>query len=310
MATPVTGVAWRFAVALSLLGAACGTGGGRAGNSSYGAGQPGGSTTTTTVATASGPRGTSGPGQPGTTSRRAQPQPPTTVRRSEATSAPNSTISRTAVRGPGQFAGVLLAPGAARSLVLDVRVQSGASVDGDTIGRIAELLRAQSGKPVAVHGPTMLSDSAQVHDADAIRRLADTQGEPDGTDVAVVHLFYLSGRFSDEGALGVAVRADTAAVFPDEIASATSPFASAARIERAVVTHELGHLLGLVDVYLERNRDDAEHPGHSPNRASVMYYAVESDLVAQLFGGPPPVDFDSSDLADLRTIRAGAAPQN
>ncbi|MBA3655201.1 MAG: hypothetical protein H0W70_13530 [Actinobacteria bacterium] len=213
------------------------------------------------------------------------------------------------MRAPGQFAGVLLAPGAAHTLVLDVRVQPGASADGDTIGRTAELMRAQSGKPVAIHGPTSLSDSAQTHDADAIRRLADTQGEADGADVAVLHLFYLSGRFADDGVLGVAVRADTLAVFPDEIASATSPFVSAARIERAVVTHELGHVLGLVDLYLETNRDDAEHPGHSTNRGSVMYYAVESDLVAQLFGGPPPVDFDSSDLADLRAIRAGAAPQ-
>ncbi|HUR32719.1 MAG TPA: hypothetical protein VM032_02935 [Vicinamibacterales bacterium] len=213
------------------------------------------------------------------------------------------------MRAPGQFAGVLLAPGAARSLVLDVRVQPGAALGGDIVPRLAQLLRDQSGKPVAVHGPVQLTDTNQTHGADDIRRLADSQGEPDGNDVAVVHLMYLSGRFEQDGVLGVTVRADTTAVFPDQIASAASPLVGAARIERAVVTHELGHVLGLVDLFLDDHRDDADHPGHSANRASVMYWAVESDVVAQLFGGPPPVDFDAADLADLRAIHAGAAPQ-
>jgi hypothetical protein len=174
--------------------------------------------------------------------------------------------------------------------------------------RLAQILHDQSGKTVAVHGPKQLDDSNQIHNADEIRRLADTQGEPDGADVAVLHLLYLAGRFDQDGVLGVTVRADTIAVFSDAIAAATSPLVGAARIERAVVTHELGHVLGLVDLFLDDHRDDVDHPGHSTNRNSVMYWAVESNVVAQLFGGPPPVDFDSADLADLRSIHGGASP--
>jgi len=75
-------------------------------------------------------------------------------------------------------------------------------------------------------------------------------------------------------------------------------------IEDACTMHESGHLLGLVDLVLNTGRQDPEHPGHSRNRQSVMYYAVESGLVAQLLGGPPPTEFDDADRADLATIRA------
>ena len=76
-------------------------------------------------------------------------------------------------------------------------------------------------------------------------------------------------------------------------------------MERAVVTHEMGHLLGLVDLVLDDKRGDPAHPGHSTNRGSVMFWAVETSLVGQVLGGPPPVDFDSDDVADLRKIRTG-----
>ena len=66
--------------------------------------------------------------------------------------------------------------------------------------------------------------------------------------------------------------------------------------------HEVGHLLGLVDLVLETGRQDPEHPGHSRNRGSVMYFAVESTLVGDLLGGGPPTRFDDADRADLRAI--------
>ncbi|MEY2399256.1 MAG: hypothetical protein QOJ00_2430 [Actinomycetota bacterium] len=226
-----------------------------------------------------------------------------------APSASGDKIAAAAQDAPGQFAGVLLAPGAARAIVLDVRVESGTTANPDVISAVAQLLRGQSGKTVAVHGPTALSDTAQTHDAAAVRRVADTQGERNQPDTAVVHLLYFKGSFAQDGVLGVTVRADTIAVFPDQIAGATSPLAGEARIERSVVTHEVGHVLGLVDLFLNDNRDDPAHPGHSTNRGSVMYWAVESDVVSQLFDGPPPVDFDANDLADLAEIHSGAGPQ-
>lgn len=215
-------------------------------------------------------------------------------------------IKAAATSAPGAFAGVLLAPGPAERLVIDVLVQEGQDADAATLNLVKSLLAEQSGKPVTVRGPNTLNAAASSYSSNDIRGLA-AQGLPQSDGTAVIHLLFLSGDFEKDGVLGVTVRGDTMAVFPDAISRSASPLVSPSRIERSVVVHELGHVLGLVDLFLDANREDPDHPGHSKNRNSVMFWAVESDLVAQLFTGPPPVDFDSADLADLRRIRGGAA---
>jgi hypothetical protein len=125
-------------------------------------------------------------------------------------------------------------------------------------------------------------------------------------DSALLQILYLGGRYADDdGVLGISVNARVFAVFSDEVAKAATGLVGSERIELAVSIHELGHLLGLVDLYLRTGRADPEHPGHSTNPQSVMYWAVESDVVTDLLTGGPPVDFDRADLADLAVIRDG-----
>jgi hypothetical protein len=210
--------------------------------------------------------------------------------------------------GPGSLAGLVLAPGPAANVVLDVLVQPGVTADDSVISTLRQIVAASSGKPVTVRGPVALNSSSTTYDGDAIRRLADAQGKAQGDGTVVLHLLYLKGAFTDDSVLGVTVRADTTAIFPDQISRTSSPLVSRQRLEQAVDTHELGHVLGLVDLYLDDNRDDPEHPGHSTNPHSVMYWAVESDLVGQVLDGPPPVAFDGADQNDLSRIHGGASP--
>jgi hypothetical protein len=56
---------------------------------------------------------------------------------------------------------------------------------------------------------------------------------------------------------------------------------------------------------VDTDREDPEHPGHSRSRESVMYWAVESNLIAELLGAGPPTDFDDADRADLAALRSG-----
>jgi hypothetical protein len=288
---------WRaLLVVLALVAAGCGRSNDtQSGGTTLPTALPGQSPSTTTGGgpTETTPRSSAGGGTPHGASTTGKPSDP-----------PRQAFDG----GPGSFAGVLLAPGPATNIVIDLLVQSGTSADPDVISTLRDVLAASSGKPVTVRGPTTLNTSSNAYDADAIRHLADTQGKPQGENTAVIHLLYLKGSFSDDSVLGVTVRADTTAIFPDQIDSASSPFASTRRIEQAVDTHELGHVLGLVDLYLNDNRDDPQHPGHSTNPHSVMYWAVESDLVGQVLDGPPPVAFDGADQSDLQRIHAGAAP--
>jgi hypothetical protein len=109
----------------------------------------------------------------------------------------------------------------------------------------------------------------------------------------------------DTGVLGVTVRSDVAAVFVDQVAGSAGLLGGSAVVERSVSTHEVGHLLGLVDLFLDTGRHDPQHPGHSTNPGSVMYWAVESDVIGSILGANPPTEFDAADLADLAAIRNG-----
>lgn len=304
-------MARRLIVALAalLLAAACGNDDQASpgvGSTTTSAGETTGSTAAGTdgsprpTASGSGPRGNTATSSGG--GSRPTSGPPDASTRALIDDAANNPV--------GAFAGVVLAPGVADRIVLDVRSGAGASPDNDAVAVLAQHLRNHSGKAVSVTTASLRGVDDETHTADEIRSYADAQGTDNGDGVAVIHLFYLGGRYEKDGVLGVAVRADTMAVFPDVLADATSPFVTRERLARAVSTHELGHLLGLVDVYLDKNRDDPEHEGHSRNSGSVMFWAVETSLVGQVLGGPPPVDFDAADVADLREIRNGAAPSS
>lgn len=209
--------------------------------------------------------------------------------------------------GPGAFARVLLRPAPASRLILEVLVQGDAGPQTATLDHAGRVLRETSGKPVEIGSPIALPGAGGAVTSDEIRALADTDGRAaQAGSQAVVRLLFLKGSYAPEpSALGVAVRGDVAAVFSDQVRRAASPIVRRSAIEDAVTMHEIGHLLGLVDLVLPTGRQDPEHPGHSQSRSSVMYWAVESDIIGQVLDGQPPRDFDDADRADLAAIRSG-----
>lgn len=210
-------------------------------------------------------------------------------------------------RNPGQFARTLLGAQPATRLVLEVLAHDGAAPNGATVSHLRSVLAASSGKAVTVSAAALPPGGPSFSPED-VRALGDRHGRASqGSGQAVVRILFLEGRFApDASALGAAVRGDTAAVFTPAIRESASVLIAPEEIEVAIATHEVGHLLGLVDLVRATGRADPEHPGHSPNRESVMYWALESGLVSSVFSGPPPRDFDADDRADLAAIRAGA----
>jgi hypothetical protein len=285
-------------LALVLIAGACGEGGDR-------------EATRTTVA--SGPVTTAGAPGAGTTSPSAPSggdagSSPTSTG-GGAVAAPPTTRAQGALDpgGVGGLAAALLRPGHGDRVVVEARAQSGAAPAAGALDHVVRVLREASGKAVSVDGVDPLSGGAREWTARSIVAAAESarQHGQGGTQVTL-RLLFLRGTFEgDDSVLGVAVRGDVAAVFSDRVDDAASLLVASSTIEDAVTVHEVGHLLGLVDLAIDTGRDDPSHPGHSTNERSVMHWAVESDLISQVLGGGVPTDFDAQDRADLARIRAG-----
>jgi predicted Zn-dependent protease with MMP-like domain len=136
-----------------------------------------------------------------------------------------------------------------------------------------------------------------------------------GNGQVVTHVLYLDGKY-DSGpnggtALGVAFGWDVIAIMKKSIQDACDPlnlcFYEDREIEQAVLVHEFGHAMGLVNnpLPMVRNHEDPDHPHHSSNRNSVMYYAVETALGISGLTSLPN-DFDADDRRDV--CEAGGRP--
>ena len=124
----------------------------------------------------------------------------------------------------------------------------------------------------------------------------------------VIHILYLNGEYEDnDQTLGLAYSGSSFALFKEKIEDSAFLLISSTDIEKSVIVHEFGHLLGLVNNGYQspHNHEDSQHPHHSNNDESVMYWAIESQDIGKQIDGEPPNNFDSDDLDDLRLMKEG-----
>ena len=297
-------------VAVALLAAACGGGGGgetkTAADAEYGSDLLDEQATTTLA-----PKATAPP---------AGAQTPQTIIKKRAGSSGSSSgsdsdsgggdtsdaIYAASRKANGAFAGPLLraAPKGAKKIVYQVLVQSGKGPDKATVDHVVEMLRRVSGKTVEVPAPIALPGGPAEWTSAELHTYADQYTKvKSSADAAVLNVLFVKGRHKDSASiLGVASRADVLTMFPDRyrnLGAGLNPQA----IETAVIMHETGHILALVGFQVRPERQDKAHPGHSSNKGSVLYWAVETDDIISAFVGAPPKEFDREDLADLETIK-------
>ncbi len=200
------------------------------------------------------------------------------------------------------------------TIAIEVDAVEGAEPSGDALTRLREVLgsvthsqkRIELAPTESVGATADRYGRAELESFEAAHRDARSSESR-----ATLYIMSVNGEFAgDPQALGVALSASAFAIFPDRIERAAGPLASPEALEQAVLVHELGHLLRLVNIGYQspRSREDPEHPTHSRNRDSVMFWAVEADVVMQVLEGPPPDDFDSADRDDLELIKSGKLP--
>jgi hypothetical protein len=200
------------------------------------------------------------------------------------------------------------------SLVIEVDVQQGRQPSQTALDHLAATLDRHADKPGGIRfagGNTFTSDRTDWSASDLRAVAAANRSTSSTGDTVSLYLLYVDGGFFQDGeqtnAIGVTYNASEIALFPERWSGLGSVLGSDQQLERAVLVHELGHALGLINLTYDSAiaHEDPDHPGHSDNRGSVMFWAIETTLIGQVFSGPPPDTFDEADAADLDGLRTG-----
>ncbi len=215
---------------------------------------------------------------------------------------------------PGSLALACLQSDRFTSMVVEIDYEPGYKPMTSSTDMLLERLEEVCDKPngISVEFSEVNYEFEGAWTADAVREQAWIHKSGDVMDASELRwqLLFPEGEYSENGVLGVAVDGSSIALFGDTIEESDGPFGrpSVENVENSVIVHEIGHLLGLVNlVYTSpADHEDAEHPGHSNNEDSVMYWAVNSADLANIFFGSIPNEFDQDDLADLAGMADGS----
>lgn len=222
----------------------------------------------------------------------------------------------------GQWAREFLSDDRYSRLVVEIDFEEGARPESSTVQRLQQTLEKYLKKP----GGIEVRESADIqgkgqgakYSFSEIRDTLedDARDHYKGDDTAVLYVMFVNGGSDSDGdnrmVLGAAYSGSSVVMFKDNIRQVrqncfslvglTCP--SVGTIEDAVTTHEVGHILGLVNngIEMQNDRDDPESPGHSTNRNSVMYKSVPTGNIIEFVrnGNRIPNEFDADDRADMK----------
>lgn len=163
----------------------------------------------------------------------------------------------------------------------------------------------EHGSKAVTFAPQGAAPAQSTYDDDDLERIARATRDGFSTeDRVALHVLVLNGSYANADVLGLAFDASTFAIFPDRIRSGLLSSVNYAAFEEAVVVHELGHLFGLVNITGQGGfHEDPDHPGHSRNEGSVMFWRVDDISVGNIFQGGPPTTFDADDRREMAAIR-------
>jgi predicted Zn-dependent protease len=200
-------------------------------------------------------------------------------------------------RSVGSSASELLSADKYKSLRVEVQYMAGFAPDATAINHLKSFLGTCLSKPdgISIITREIQATANTVLNADEIHAIekANRTAFSAGTELAI-YILYTNGNYSDGNVLGVAYRNTSAAILGKKVRDNSGGIgqASRAKLEATVLEHEVGHLVGLVDVGTPMQTAHKANGSHCNNQACLMYYASETtDVLGFLVtGNIPPLD--------------------
>lgn len=209
-------------------------------------------------------------------------------------------------RAVGASANELLSSTKYTSLKIEVQYMTGYQPDQAALNHLQAMLSSLVNKPLGIsivtkEIPASTSQTLSVNDIITIERNNRTVFTT-GTQLGL-YILYTNGNYTETNTLGVAYKNTSAALFGKKLHDNSGGLGQASRTKlvATVAEHELGHLLGLVDLgsAMQANHKDGAHGSHCTDSNCLMYYASEtSDIFGFLITGNIP-SLDANCRADL-----------
>lgn len=194
-----------------------------------------------------------------------------------------------------------------KSLKVEIQYMSGFEPNSSSLIHLHNLLSSVVSKPAGVNFETKeipASASTQLTISQILEIENNNRTSFSTGDQFVIYILFTNGNFTDNNVLGAAYRNSSIVVFGKNIKDNSGSLGQPGRVklETTVIEHEIGHILGLVDVgsTMQTNHKDAAHGNHCNNTGCLMYYTADTkDILGFLITGNTP-SFDSNCMADLR----------
>ena len=206
----------------------------------------------------------------------------------------------------GASANDLLSSTKYNSLKIEIQYMPGFQPDAATISNLNSFVNSLVNKPNGViitqtQIPASSKNSLTLNEIASIEQTNRTAITL-GNQIAVYFLI-TDANYSQANVLGIAYRNTSMCIMGKTIKDNTGGIGqtSKTKLETTILTHELAHILGLVDIgsAMQTNHKDAAHGNHCNNTNCLMYYASETtDILGFLVTGNVPT-LDANCRADL-----------
>lgn len=208
-------------------------------------------------------------------------------------------------RAVGSSANDLLSNSKFTSLKVEIQYMTGFAPDAGAVnhlqGFLATHLNKSAGitvvtKEIPASGSTTLS-ATQVHEVEKANRSVFTGGNE-----MAVYVLYTNGAYSESNVLGIAYRNTSVALFGKKLRDNSGGIGQASRtkLEATVLEHEVGHLVGLVDIGTPMQTPHKANGNHCSTQSCLMFHTAETtDVLGVLLAGNIPT-LDGACQADIR----------
>lgn len=209
----------------------------------------------------------------------------------------------------GKSANDLLSSDAYSKLTIEVVYATGHKLADGTLTNAKTFLQERLNKPDGIEFTLkeITSPGLAPYSVDDLQKIErDHRSIFNEGDNLTAFLFVADGEYANNNnVLGVAYQNTSMALFHKKIDAVSGGLGqpSSELLETTVMHHELGHIMGLVNVGSDMQTDhqDSENGHHCDVDDCLMYWAVETgDFVSNLVGQSGPPSLDAQCIADLQ----------